>query len=184
MLVDCVWNDWDNWSSCSKLCGSGQQSRTRTTKVAAQGGGKECIGPKKSTKVCNAQVCIGNEWHFNPSTTITARFSTVQENLRIHLNILTLDGKWGNWGPWNFNRCVSSQGCKKTSLRQCNNPIPSLGGKQCVGNNIRAAGKLKQIIYDIPTVFMPGIWMYVALTYLFFNRLCYWQLSSETLTKL
>ena len=67
MLVDCVWNDWDNWSSCSKLCGSGQQSRTRTTKVAAQGGGKECIGPKKSTKVCNAQVCIGNDWHFNPS---------------------------------------------------------------------------------------------------------------------
>ena len=76
--------------------------------------------------------------------------------------IIIIDGKWGKWGPWNFNRCVSSRGCKKTSLRQCNNPIPSPGGKQCVGNAIRAAGKLKYIIYDTPTAldsydFLPDI---------------------------
>ena len=61
VAIDCVWNDYSEWTSCSKDCGGGMRSRTRTIKVAAQGGGKECIGPKESAKVCNAQVCIGNE---------------------------------------------------------------------------------------------------------------------------
>ena len=64
MLVDCVWNNWNAWTSCSKSCGGGQLSRTRIAKVAAQGGGKECSGPEIETKVCNTQECIeGNEWH-------------------------------------------------------------------------------------------------------------------------
>ena len=59
MLVDCVWNNWSAWTSCSKLCGGGQQSHTRTIKDAAQGGGQECIGPEIETKVCNTQDCLG-----------------------------------------------------------------------------------------------------------------------------
>ena len=61
MLVDCVWNNWNAWTSCSKSCGGGQLSRTRITKVAAQGGGKECGGPEIETKVCNTQDCIGGK---------------------------------------------------------------------------------------------------------------------------
>ena len=35
-------------------------------------------------------------------------------------------------------------------MRRCNNPTPSPGGKQCIGNPIRAAGKIQCLIYGIP----------------------------------
>ena len=59
-LVDCAWNDYGEWTSCSKSCGGGQQSRTRTIKIEANNGGKECIGSATDVKECNNQDCIGN----------------------------------------------------------------------------------------------------------------------------
>ena len=59
-LVDCAWNDYGEWTSCSKTCGGGQQSRTRAIKIEADGGGKECIGSATDVKECNNQDCIGN----------------------------------------------------------------------------------------------------------------------------
>ena len=59
-LVDCAWNDYGEWTSCSKTCGGGQQSRTRTIKTEADYGGTECIGSATDVKGCNNQDCIGN----------------------------------------------------------------------------------------------------------------------------
>ena len=59
-LVNCVWDDYGEWTSCSKPCGGGQQSRTRRIKIEADNGGKECIGSVTDTKECNTQECIGN----------------------------------------------------------------------------------------------------------------------------
>lgn len=56
--VDCVIGDWGRWSECSKPCGGGEITRTKTIKVQAANGGKECTLPLPSETVkCNLQAC-------------------------------------------------------------------------------------------------------------------------------
>jgi len=54
--VDCVTSDWGAWDTCSKTCGGGTQTRTKTVKTPAANGGKDC-GPLVETKVCNEAAC-------------------------------------------------------------------------------------------------------------------------------
>ncbi|XP_060579908.1 A disintegrin and metalloproteinase with thrombospondin motifs adt-1-like [Ruditapes philippinarum] len=53
---------WSVWSTCSKSCGQGSQSRTRTCE-----GGGSCSGPSSESKYCTVQECPGeyglwSEW--------------------------------------------------------------------------------------------------------------------------
>ena len=65
MLYYCVtgdggWTQWSSWSSCSKTCGVGSRTRTRTcTNPVPEGGGADCVGPNNRTKSCNKFVCPG-----------------------------------------------------------------------------------------------------------------------------
>jgi hypothetical protein len=40
--VDCVLSRWSAWSACSKTCGAGVQTKSRTVATAVQDGGKAC----------------------------------------------------------------------------------------------------------------------------------------------
>ncbi|CAD7936459.1 unnamed protein product [Amoebophrya sp. A120] len=67
--VDCVWDEWEKWSSCSATCGGGEHMRERLIKVAPRYGGKLC-SPHDMTQIeaCNQQPChkpvdcIMGEW--------------------------------------------------------------------------------------------------------------------------
>ena len=59
MLVNCVWNEW-NEGECSKQCGGGKRTNTRAPRVNAAYGGKECIGTSSIEESCNTQECPGN----------------------------------------------------------------------------------------------------------------------------
>jgi hypothetical protein len=75
--IDCVWAEWDDYSDCTKSCGTtdpGTQVRSRSFKVDPQNGGKNCEGKMFETKKCNVKEC--------PTTTTTtttkpAKSSTV-----------------------------------------------------------------------------------------------------------
>lgn len=54
--VDCQVSAWSEWGSCSKTCGGGTQTRTRTTTVPPANGGKACP-PLTETQSCNTQAC-------------------------------------------------------------------------------------------------------------------------------
>jgi hypothetical protein len=54
--VDCVPSKWSDWSECSKACGGGTRTRTRTVTTPASNGGKEC-GPLSESETCNPQPC-------------------------------------------------------------------------------------------------------------------------------
>jgi len=48
---------WSAWTTCSKTCGTGSQSKTWTTTVAASGGGTPCPNPTIVTQSCNTALC-------------------------------------------------------------------------------------------------------------------------------
>jgi hypothetical protein len=54
--VDCKMSDWTQWGACSKTCGGGTQTRTRTVTTPAANGGVACPA-LTDTSNCNVQPC-------------------------------------------------------------------------------------------------------------------------------
>merc|ERR1712038_811168 len=55
--IDCVWDEWQDHTTCTKSCEGGTKSRKRERKIEAQFGGKDCPGDKFDTVACNEQPC-------------------------------------------------------------------------------------------------------------------------------
>jgi len=62
--VNCAWNAWGAYGTCSKTCGQGSQTRSRTN-TPAQYGGVACSGSTTSSKSCQVRSCpaIGGYWN-------------------------------------------------------------------------------------------------------------------------
>ena len=60
ITVDCVWTDWEEWTSCSKSCGGGKRSKIRAIKIPASSGGKMCTGRSEWEVLCNTNLCKGS----------------------------------------------------------------------------------------------------------------------------
>ena len=58
-LVDCEWDNFGEWNSCSKSCGGGDKTRTRTVKAIEQNGRNPCLGESNETQSCNVDACPG-----------------------------------------------------------------------------------------------------------------------------
>jgi len=60
--IDCVWNPWSAYSSCSVTCGPGTQTATRSISVQAQYNGVQCTDLTNTTNVinCNLGICPVN----------------------------------------------------------------------------------------------------------------------------
>ena len=54
--VDCTWNQWRSWSSCSRNGGSCTKTRSRT-KNGPFNGGAPCSGYNQDSRSCNQQSC-------------------------------------------------------------------------------------------------------------------------------
>eukprot|EP00455_Lapot_gusevi_P004427 TRINITY_DN11838_c0_g1_i1.p1 TRINITY_DN11838_c0_g1~~TRINITY_DN11838_c0_g1_i1.p1 ORF type:complete len:263 (-),score=33.47 TRINITY_DN11838_c0_g1_i1:249-1007(-) len=55
-VQDCVLSAWSDWSPCTKPCGVGTQTKTRTVVVQPQNGGRGC-GNLTWTNWCNTFAC-------------------------------------------------------------------------------------------------------------------------------
>ena len=55
--VDCTVSSWSSWSSCSRTCGSGVKTRTRTKTSYASCGGSCHYHSFQETKTCNSNCC-------------------------------------------------------------------------------------------------------------------------------
>ena len=61
--VDCVWDEFGEWSECTEECGGGQKSRSRNVLTPASNGGNDCDGDATETDICNAEPCpVDCQW--------------------------------------------------------------------------------------------------------------------------
>ncbi|XP_071802483.1 A disintegrin and metalloproteinase with thrombospondin motifs 10-like [Asterias amurensis] len=126
VVVHGGWSDW-TYSDCSRTCGSGTQTRSRScTNPTPQNGGSQCSGNSyESSLQCNTQAC----------------------SVVVH----------GGWSDWTFSDCSTTCGAgTQTRSRTCTNPTPRNGGSQCSGSSSEG-GILCNTHQPCPTV-VDGGW--------------------------
>ena len=77
------------WGKCTKKCGGGLQTRTRTcTKPTPAYGGKNCNGKLKETRPCNTMHCPGKMSFYSQLDTPSVQWTDEVLMFRIAENCL------------------------------------------------------------------------------------------------
>ncbi|XP_062599842.1 coadhesin-like, partial [Saccostrea cucullata] len=154
--VDGGWSSWTDWSSCSVTCGSGQETRTRTcNRPAPLYGGRSCDGNVTEMRSCNQSVCSYVCKDSSPDCqTYKTMFCSHPSGLQlcpVTCGTCRVDGDWTDWSSW--SACSVSCGFgTKTRSRQCSNPFPAYGGKDCNGTS-----SIMDICVQLPCP-VDGVW--------------------------
>ncbi|XP_068096243.1 hemicentin-1 isoform X2 [Hyperolius riggenbachi] len=159
--VDGSWSEWSTWEECSKTCGSGEKTRTRTCNIPPSNEeGKTCEGKAVDTAVCNTKACpVDGKWSawkpWGPCSKTCGKGT--QKRIRLCNNPLPsfdgslckgedtqtqmcndrhcpVDGKWSAWGSWTPCSLSCGGGLRQRS-RECSSPAPQYGGHKCKGKN-------------------------------------------------
>jgi hypothetical protein len=154
--VDCVWNLWGDWSTCSKPCGRGKKKRSRSIGVEAQNRGKACLGVPRADDACNMQSCpvncVWNTWvewtkcsrSCGEGMRNRERFKMQEaqhkgtkcsgpsrEETGCNGQACPIDCLWYEWELWHTCRRTCGGG---TRMRHREKRIKAFnGGRQCIG---------------------------------------------------
>ncbi|NXE93182.1 HMCN1 protein, partial [Menura novaehollandiae] len=161
--VDGSWSEWGLWEECSRSCGQGNRTRSRTcSNPPAQHGGKPCEGSALESVMCNLRPCpVAGEWSpwlpWGPCSETCGKGT--QTRLRLcaspapahggtrcrgpdtqlqlcHRRRCPVDGKWAPWSSW--SACsVSCGGGSRQRTRHCSDPAPQFGGHKCEGSDMQ-----------------------------------------------
>ena len=66
-IINCTWGSYGEWTTCTKPCGGGEKTRSRSEETPASNGGLECEGNSTERSSCNEDSCPGNYWYRNSS---------------------------------------------------------------------------------------------------------------------
>ncbi|KAM4861104.1 hemicentin-1 [Thomomys bottae] len=161
--VDGHWSEWSLWEECTRSCGRGNRTRTRTCNdPPAQHGGRPCEGNAVEIIICNVRPCpVPGAWSAwqpwgacsescgkgtqmrsrlcnNPPPSFNGPYCSGAETQVQVCNErhCPVDGKWTTWTSW--SACtVSCGGGTRQRTRDCSNPVPQYGGRRCEGSDIQ-----------------------------------------------
>ncbi|KAL9846109.1 hemicentin-1 isoform 2-T2 [Geothlypis trichas] len=161
--VDGSWSEWGLWEECSRSCGQGNRTRSRTcSNPPAQHGGKPCEGSALESVMCNLRPCpVAGEWSpwgpWGPCSTTCGKGSQTRPRLctspapahggprcpgpdtQLQLCFrrrCPVDGKWSPWSSWS-SCSMSCGGGSRQRTRYCSDPAPQFGGHKCEGSDIQ-----------------------------------------------
>lgn len=161
--IDGNYTEWTEWSECSASCGGGSHLRTRQcTRPPPKYGGLDCneLGPADQRQQCNPDPCPidGNytewsEWSecnvicgggvHNRSRTCTnpppknggnncEGLGPANDAQACNPDPCPIDGNYTEWSEW--SECSAScGGGLQIRTRNCTNPTPQYGGRDCEG---------------------------------------------------
>ena len=162
--VDGKWTAWSSWSPCSKTCGGGQESRTRTcSDPFPKFGGKVCPGAHLKTQSCGSENCqVDGNWanwsawsscsetcgegQKSRTRTCSAPHPELGGDICPGAHIDTqacgsgncrLDGNWADWSAWTSCSLTCGRG-EQSRSRTCSAPHPAHGGLVCPGDSTEA----------------------------------------------
>ena len=133
--MHCTWNSWASWGSCSKTCGSGTRTRSRS-KNGPYHGGTDCSGSSSSSATCNTNACYKlNTWSTAPLGSCSrvksmSECETAARALGLSDTTVTNDGE--NWssdppycyfegGALKYNPGRNTGSCSGSDVCICNN---------------------------------------------------------------
>uniref|UniRef100_A0AC11BQX3 Hemicentin 1 n=1 Tax=Ovis aries TaxID=9940 RepID=A0AC11BQX3_SHEEP len=162
--VDGNWSEWSLWEECTRSCGRGNRTRTRTcNNPSAQHGGRPCDGIAMETIMCNIRPCpVHGAWSTwqpwgtcsvscgkgtqtrtrlcnNPPPSFAGSYCDGAETQMQVCNErhCPIDGKWATWTSW--SACsVSCGGGARQRTRDCSDPAPQYGGNKCEGSDVQS----------------------------------------------
>ncbi|XP_022098999.1 SCO-spondin-like, partial [Acanthaster planci] len=133
--INCTWNDWAEWSTCSRSCGLGLVRRTRSYNPAMFGG-KECNNKNNTieTRPCSLLACPVNggysQWSQWSNCTMSCDGGETQR-IRKCNNPTPKNGGEPCWGPAKETKTCNSGPCGpkcsggKIFDSKCGNRCPS-----------------------------------------------------------
>lgn len=154
--VNCVWDNWGSFGSCSASCGGGLATRVRAVRTAAAFGGAACVGSSMDTSACNTQACpVDCSWSpwgaqdpcskscAGGTTTRTRSVQTFPSNggqncvgaatetTSCNPQPCPVDCVWDLWGP--TGPCSASCGGGTAIRNRTVLTLASNGGTDCIG---------------------------------------------------
>ncbi|XP_053098888.1 hemicentin-1 isoform X3 [Hemicordylus capensis] len=161
--VDGNWSEWASWEECSKTCGQGNKTRTRTcSSPPAQHGGRPCEGSAVESVMCNFRPCpVNGAWGswlpWGPCSETCGKGTHTRVRLcnnpppsfdgpdcegpDAQMQVCSerdcpVNGKWASWSSW--SACtMSCGGGTRQRTRDCSDPPPQYGGHKCEGNDVQ-----------------------------------------------
>lgn len=152
--IDCVFNDWADWTECSATCGDATRYQRRTSQPA-QFGGLECTGLEEKSEVCQQAVCPVDcefsDWHDWGGCSKTCGGGGKEERTRAVMTPASGGGKpcegdqtnmrdcgniscpedctVGDWSAWDL--CSVSCGTGTTTRKRSVTKQQAFGGAAC-----------------------------------------------------
>ncbi|XP_066920815.1 SCO-spondin-like isoform X2 [Clytia hemisphaerica] len=155
--VDGGYGPWSKYGECSKTCGQGTHTRTRTCVETR----RDCSGPAKQTKVCKVRECPvnGGLSSWSPFTACSktcgdgtqsrtractnpppahggkACSGNLKDSRKCKVKECPVNGGYSNWSA--YGACSETCGTGfQQRTRSCTKPRPAHGGKKCQGKAI------------------------------------------------
>ncbi|XP_073186084.1 adhesion G protein-coupled receptor B1 isoform X3 [Lepidochelys kempii] len=128
------WNPWSAWGDCTRDCGGGLQTRTRTCQPIPEEG-LICEGVLEEGRLCNRKACNTNGRYNSRSQSLRSTDNRKREDVDELQQYgypapQIVHGTWDEWSPWSLCSSTCGRGYRDRT-RTCK--PPQFGGNPCEG---------------------------------------------------